>query len=191
MGRPEDHRPVSDGAPEGSCDEFHEGPDADEEAGLEGVHAHLLEVHGHEREEGTEGGEEEEVERLGEQELLVDIVAEHVNEIRAAADFVGRFLGLGIGCGVDLAMSFRVYEGPRSATNYRGTSGPHPPLLLCRVYIELPLLLLLLLLLLHAVALVIVVANGLHLLLLDSEAVPSRLVQWIRFYFSGITIVCL
>ena len=65
--------PLDDGAPERSARELDERPEAEQEADLRPVHPDLLEVDGDEREQGTEGGKEEEVERLGHEQRLVDV----------------------------------------------------------------------------------------------------------------------
>ena len=70
LGPPEalDHRP-----PERGAGELDERPEAEQQANLRRVHAYLLEVDGDEGEERPEGGEEEEVERLGDEQRVADV----------------------------------------------------------------------------------------------------------------------
>ncbi|GBM97879.1 hypothetical protein AVEN_205305-1 [Araneus ventricosus] len=72
---------VGHAAPEGSGQELDERPDADEEAALGCVHAHLLEVDGQQGEERPERREEEEVEGLGDQQVLVEVGAQTVDDV--------------------------------------------------------------------------------------------------------------
>lgn len=154
------HSLVSHGSPEGRGDELDEGSDADEHARLKGIHAHLLEIHGHQGEQRPEGREEEEIEGLGYEQLLIHVVAEHVEDVGSSTDFMGGLLGFRVGCGVNFPVGIRIYEGPRPWHD-----GYTLRLLRCisRVDVELPSSLLLLLPLLpHGIALVVVVPHGIH-----------------------------
>ena len=67
--------------PHGRRGYLNERPEADEQAALGGVHAQLFEIDGDQGEEGAEGGKEEEIEGLCDQEIVVDMGAHHVYTI--------------------------------------------------------------------------------------------------------------
>lgn len=112
--------PVGQTSPERGGQKLDERPGPDEQAALAGVHAHLLEVDAHEREQGPEGGIEEEVERLDGEQLLVDGAEYQLDDVRLAAYPVRRVLGLRILFRVHLAQRFRVDARPDARGGQRG-----------------------------------------------------------------------
>lgn len=95
--------PVGQSAPERGGKELDERARADEQPTLARVHAHLLEVDAHEREQRAERGVEEKIERLDGEQLLVDGAEYQLDDVRLAADPIGRVFGLWIMLGVHLA----------------------------------------------------------------------------------------
>lgn len=112
--------PVGQTSPERGGQELDERPGPDEQAALAGVHAHLLEVDAHEREQRAERGVEEEVERLDGEQLLVDGTEYQLDDVRLAAYPVRRVLGLRILFRVHLAQRFRVDARPDARRGERG-----------------------------------------------------------------------
>lgn len=104
--------PVGQRAPERGAQEFDERPEADEKAALTRVHAHLLEIHPHEWEQGAEGRVEEEVEGLHGEEFLVDGAEEILQDVALTANLVRGLLRLGVHSGIDLTLGLRVHHRP-------------------------------------------------------------------------------
>lgn len=109
--------PVGQRAPERGAQEFDERPETDEKAALTRVHAHLLEIHPHEREQGAEGRVEEEVEGLHGEELLVDGAEEILQDVALTANLVRGLLRLGVQAGIDLTLGLRVHHRPGRSTS--------------------------------------------------------------------------
>lgn len=112
--------PVGQTSPKRGGQELDERPGPDEQAALAGVHAHLLEVDAHQREQRAEGRVKEEVERLDGEQLLVDRAEYQLDDVRLAAYLVGRVLGLGIVLRVDLAQGLGVDARPHAGRSQRG-----------------------------------------------------------------------
>lgn len=117
------HVPVGQTAPERRGQELDERPGPDEQATLAGVHAHLLEVDAHEREQRAERGVEEEVERLDGQQLLVHRAEYQLDDVRLAADPVRRVLRLRVVFRVHLAQRIGVDARPDAGRGQRGPPG--------------------------------------------------------------------
>lgn len=81
--------PVSQTSPERCGQELDERPRPDEQTALTGIHAHLLEVDAHQREQGPERRVEEEVERFDGEQLLVNGPEYQFDEVRLASYPVG------------------------------------------------------------------------------------------------------
>lgn len=115
--------PVGQPTPERGGQELDKRARADEHSALAGVHAHLLEVDAHEREQRAERGVEEKVERLDGEQLLVDRAEYQLDDVRLAADPIGRVFGLRIVLGVHFAQRLGVDTGPDAGRSQSGPSG--------------------------------------------------------------------
>lgn len=103
--------PVSQTAPKWRRQKLHKRPGSDEEPTLPRIHAHLLEVHSHQRKQRPESRVEEEIESLDSQQLLVHVPEEKLQDVRLASDLVCGFLGLSVHLRIDLSEGLGIHLG--------------------------------------------------------------------------------